>query len=215
MRWLLVALVLVGCNGGNGAQNACSGLSLMECRLTDGCKPDTCFACLCNQTYRGCIPANQTPTACPALGCAGAECCGTQSQCSQADWTCVPPTGAGAPGCGVCNTQAGDCTDDSQCKTRGASLVCDPIACTCSDQKTCVQGCTNDTPCTPLGQVCDLATARCVAKSCTNATDCGPNFDCTTGACVRRPCSSDLPCDGYCVEGQCYDQTGTCTPPAA
>ena len=215
MRWLLVAVVLAGCNSSSGEVNRCRGLSLMDCRLTDGCKPDTCFACLCNQSYRGCIPASETPAACPALGCAGAECCATQSQCAQASDACVPPTEVGAPGCGACSTQPGDCTDDSQCKAGGQSMICQPIACSCTGQLSCVQGCTSDMACAAQGEVCDLATARCVAKACTTGADCPANFDCQTGACARRPCTTDLECDGYCVEGQCYDQTGTCTPPAA
>src|SRR5207237_10250943 len=106
-----------------------------------------------------------------------------------------------------------DCTSDAQCKTRGASLVCDPIACTCSNQKTCVPGCTSDMQCADGGQRCDLATARCVAQACSVPADCAPNFDCRATTCTRRPWPSDLECDGFCVDGACFAQTGTCVLP--
>jgi hypothetical protein len=211
MRTLLVALALLGCNHLSGGSDRCSGLSLAECRLTDGCKPDTCFACLCNLAYRGCLPATETPAMCPGLGCAGASCCATASQCPQGGEACVPPVAPPLCG-GACNTESGNCTSDADCKPHGATLVCDPIACSCNGQMQCEPGCTDDTPCTPLGEVCDVATARCVAHACSQPSGCPANFDCTGGSCMRRPCSSDLDCDGYCVNGACFDQTGTCTP---
>lgn len=211
MRIVAVLLALCGCNHVFGGSDKCAGLSLADCRLTEGCKPDTCFACLCDQAYRGCLPVSQTPAMCPALGCPGAECCSTASQCSQGGVACEPP--GAAPICGgACSTQAGDCTSDADCKLRGPTLVCDPIACSCNGQQQCVPGCTKDTDCAAQGEICDTATARCVPHTCSLPADCPPNFDCANGTCARRTCTSDLDCDGYCVDGACFDQTGTCTP---
>src|SRR5439155_21507340 len=198
MRPIVLACLLAACSGTSAGSGKCGGLSLAECRLTDGCKPDTCFACLCDQSYRGCLAASQTAKACPQLGCPSAECCATQAQCTNGATTCAPP---GTPrGCGACNTQPGDCTTDAQCKSaHGATFVCDPIVCSCSDQKQCVPGCTNNMQCGDPLLVCDLATARCVAHPC--AGGCPANSDCSGQTCVPRACASDLECDGYCVEG--------------
>jgi hypothetical protein len=212
MRWFVLALVtaaaVAACGTSSSGAGQCGGLSLNECRQTAGCKPDTCFACLCDQSYRGCLAESQTPAECPALGCPGAECCSTQAQCTQTGGTCSPP---GTPfGCGACSTQPGTCTTDAECKPSGQTLICEPIACSCTDQKSCVAGCTKDADCAASGEICDTTSARCVPRSCTTTADCAPNFDCTAPTCARRSCTTDLDCDGYCVNGSCFDQTGTC-----
>ena len=209
IAWVVFALVVSACNG-HGAGD-CAGLSLEDCRLTAGCKPDSCFACLCNQNYRGCLAEAETPLECPALGCLGGDCCATQNQCMSNE-TCAPP--GTAPGCGICNTDPGTCTTDAECKTMGATEICEPVVCACDNQKACVAGCTNDAQCSP-GQTCDLGAARCVAISCGGAATCPPNFECGGATCTRMSCASDLDCAGYCVNGTCFEQTGSCTPPAA
>lgn len=211
-RALLLACVIAAC-GGHGAGTTCHDLALGECRSTPGCKPDLCDGCICDVTFRGCLAASETPTACPQLGCPGGECCNTQAQCAT-NTTCAPP--GTPPGCGVCNTEMGDCTSDAQCKPRGATLVCDPIACTCTDQRRCVQGCTSDAACGD-GTHCDTASARCVPLACTQDPDCPGNFHCSAShTCERSTCTTDNDCDGFCVLGQCFGSgRGECRPPSA
>jgi len=52
---------------------------------------------------------------------------------------------------------------------------------------------------------------RLEPKPCAGAADCGPNFECTPeGACARHRCVSTTHCEGYCVNGLCYDAPGEC-----
>ncbi len=212
-RLVLLVCLVAACGGNAASGSSCHDLSLADCRTTQGCKPDLCDGCICDVTFRGCLGANETPTQCPALGCPGGECCSTQSQC-MANTACAAP---GTPqACGTCNTEAGDCTADSQCKARGATFVCDPVPCTCSNQKRCIQGCTSDATCDE-GTRCDVASARCVAIACTGDPDCPSNFRCgASKTCERASCQTDADCDGFCVLGQCFGQgRGECRPPAA
>jgi len=203
MRCLaLVCLLVTACaeHGSGGAGGPCNELSLGDCRTAAGCKADICPGCLCDLAFRGCVPADAVVSPCPDLGCPGAECCSAQEQCLNGA-TCTPP---GAPfGCGPCNTQPGDCTTDSECKATSAIGICQPIQCTCTDQKMCVDGCFSDDQCSEAEQ-CDFATARCVARQCANDDGCPAAFICTGGTCARAPCSSDEQCDGFCVLGQCF-----------
>jgi len=212
MRGLVWFALFAAACGRHGSGD-CAGLTLADCRLTDGCKADTCFACLCDLSYRGCLSVDETPAQCPALGCPGADCCSSDAQCTTGTAFCAPP-GASA-GCGVCNMDPSDCAADADCKPHGATMICEPITCTCIGAKACVAGCTQDSQCGGPGLVCDLTSSRCVAKPCATDDQCPDNFHCGGTACARTTCATDLDCDGYCVNGACYEQTGQCTPPAA
>lgn len=208
---LLLALLTFGCSGGRGGDNGgqCAGLSLEACRDAIGCAPDLCAGCECDVTYRGCIPDDVAPTPCPQLGCPQAMCCGVTDTCTGGT-VCAPP---GTPqGCGACNIEPSNCDTDGDC---GApSMICEPIPCSCENNRACTAGCVDDTTCDE-GDACEPATGRCSPKACDGEADCPASFDCSSGACERRACTADSDCDGYCVLGFCYQSQGTCTPPAA
>ncbi|HEU0030155.1 MAG TPA: hypothetical protein VFQ53_05965 [Kofleriaceae bacterium] len=211
-RIVWIALLVAGCGGGQSPNNGqCAGLSLEECRVTEGCRPDQCPGCLCDVIYRGCVAANAQVEACPGLGCPSAICCSSELACDPST-TCLPP--GASPGCGACNSTPGDCTDDTQCKAQSATAICEPIPCSCTQERACTQGCTTDDACGE-GQSCDLASARCVPRSCVGTPDCPANFSCNAGECARDTCIDDLECDGFCVDGQCFSSRGECVPPAA
>lgn len=208
----MVCLVVLGCGGQSQSNNSCHELSLAECRLADGCRPDMCAGCVCDLQFRGCLAVFETPTACPQLGCPSGSCCTRQLECGS-QGSCTPP--GTRPGCGACNIQPGDCTNDATCKTRDARLICEPIPCTCTDQRTCVPGCINDDDCSD-GRRCDVDTARCKPIACTRDPQCPPDFRCNATACERMQCTNDLDCDGFCVLGSCFTGAlGQCLPPSA
>jgi hypothetical protein len=53
---------------------------------------------------------------------------------------------------------------------------------------------------------------------CQSDGDCPKYFHCFIGGvdeqrCVRNTCKADLDCgDGFCVDGNCYDGLGVCSP---
>ncbi len=209
---LLVALAVVasGCSGG-GSSIVCHGLALADCRVTEGCVPDSCDLCTCTPTYRGCLATFEITPQCPAVDCSTPECCSVQAECTSGGASCARP---GTPfGCGACNPDPGNCTDDAMCKGQGAAMICEPIACSCSSVQACVQGCVQDASC-DADQSCDFATARCVPRACNAENPCSLDFDCTPGGCIRRSCRDDLECDGYCVEGACFSGRGECRLPS-
>ena len=211
-RFLLAVVVaLVACGGGKGVLTSdCHGLTLGDCRLASGCAPDLCDGCGCDIAFRGCLAASEVPAMCPALGCPSGICCSAAEPCQASTGSCTQP--GVTLGCGACNTMPGDCTGDAQCSTHGPHQICEPIQCSCNGAMACAMGCVDDTPCTE-GQTCDLAAARCKPRACSAAAPCPGNFDCTSGSCARRTCTSDLDCDGYCVDGACFTQRGSCQQP--
>lgn len=212
MRHAALALVLAlvagaACSNskqsGDDDPGACAGLTLSACRATAGCVPDQCAGCICDVTYRGCLPEGVLPSPCPLLGCPSGICCTDDMPCEAQTGSCLQP-GADI-GCGACTNEPGDCTGDGDC---GAAMICEPIRCHCTGATACVPGCTDDTTCGE-GTTCDVASARCVPVAC----PCPTNFTCTGGACARTTCDDDLDCDGYCVAGSCYAGQGTCQLP--
>ncbi len=205
----MMAIVLAGCEGGRGGGGLggpCDGLALAECRVTDGCTPDLCPGCFCDQSYRGCLGSNVDPLECPQLGCPGALCCTTEAQCN-GQGSCTQP---GTPmGCGACNPEPGDCLDDSQCT---GTDICEPIQCSCDGVLACAPGCIDGQSCDD-GTMCDGTTNRCVALACTVDDDCPADFQCDPGGCTRRTCTDDLACDGFCVLGSCFSARGECRLP--
>jgi hypothetical protein len=205
MRFAIV-LLLAACHTSTGT-GACHGLDLETCRVTSDCVSDFCAGCGCDITYRGCLAAGETPAMCPQLGCPAGICCSADEPCQSSTGTCEQP--GASQGCGVCNSTAGDCTSDAACTK---PQVCDPIQCSCTGAMACVQGCVDDTTC-DAGSTCNHTTARCVPRACSVTSPCGENFDCTGGECVRRTCTENLACDGYCVDGACFTQRGDCRLP--
>jgi len=204
-------LALAGCGGGGAGGSQCAGLDLATCRTTAGCVADLCYACTCQPSFMGCRGENDTPYACPPLGCAQPQCCGDDTTCTTPD-TCLAP--GQSVGCGACDSTTGDCLRDRECNVQ-AGEVCDPIPCSCTNEMHCVPGCMADTDC-GTAEVCDTDLHRCRGKACTVDTDCPANFGCDgTGACARKACTTDTDCDGFCVDKQCYDAQGVCPPPAA
>jgi hypothetical protein len=116
-----------------------------------------------------------------------------------------------------CSTKVNEirCNVDNDCAEAGPeSLICENYICPSGMGRSCFAGCT-DAQCGPTDQtglVC-AANHRCQAKSCQQPTDCPTNFDCNTGFCQRRACTSDAVCQGYCVNKKCASALGTCELP--
>jgi hypothetical protein len=213
--WLSL-VVLAGCGssgdaadaGGSDAQAApCSGMSLGDCRVASGCVADLCFACSCTPQFEGCRREADPAFECPALGCPQPLCCGEDGACpGGGGLTCVQP--GDSLGCGVCNPTAGSCTSDAEC----APSICEPIECSCSEQRACVPGCASTADCGE-GLSCDIVGHRCLPASCSENAPCPDNFICADGLCARASCTGDTDCDGFCVDGKCFDSLGTCKAP--
>ncbi|HVR18678.1 MAG TPA: hypothetical protein VMS65_03245, partial [Polyangiaceae bacterium] len=103
-----------------------------------------------------------------------------------------------------------ECSEDADCVAIGDPVICEPNG-HCG-MRQCVPGCLSDGDC-GQGTVCGSG-HRCEPKPCTNAAACGPNFECTLeGLCERHRCLSTTNCEGYCVNGRCYDAPGQCRYP--
>ena len=226
-RALPIALaILVGACGGGGddsggdgggagedasASEACSTLSLRDCRLRDDCLVWECVSpCDCTVDFGGCVPMDDMDYGCPDAGCLDdvlLECCGATDTCEDGT-TCAPP---GTPdGCGICLDAESDCADDAGCAD---GSICEPVHCACDATLQCAPGCTDDS--CAAGEVCTGGDhPRCAAATCDDATPCPDDFDCDDGTCTRRPCEADEVCDGYCVLGLCHAQLGECRVPA-
>lgn len=147
--------------------------------------------------------------------------CHTDSDCkATASYLYCSPTGQSGGGACFCDASGPVCTQDLDCQGDGGSstMICEqgqnscPGA--CSTQKHCRQGCTSNAACGE-GQQCG-ATHRCEALTCGAGSPCPQNFDCGSGICARRTCTSDAECaPGYCVVGACYSNAGMCQAPAA
>jgi hypothetical protein len=51
---------------------------------------------------------------------------------------------------------------------------------------------------------------RCGALACSDDRNCPPNSSCSNALCALRACAEDSECEGYCVNGFCYDSLGVC-----
>jgi hypothetical protein len=112
--------------------------------------------------------------------------------------------------CGGCMTAPTSCTADVDCASQGATWICAPLACACSNAppKTCQAGCASDAACR-TDEICG-SDHRCQLKPCGAPSDCPTDFACGATGCQRKPCSSDAECQGYCVEGACFEAPGAC-----
>jgi len=209
-----ILLLYGGCGGktsgvdDGGVEPPCEGLSLHDCRMREDCAADTCFACSCWPSFEQCRVVSDPAFDCPQLGCAQPPCCDAADDCQAMGGDCAPPGTARA--CGMCNPDPGDCTTDDECATGD---ICAPMLCACNGDSQCVAGCTGPSDC-EVGTVCAGGDhPRCETASCAAADPCPADFDCATSECARRSCTSDLECDGYCVEGSCYAAMGECVLP--
>jgi hypothetical protein len=75
-----------------------------------------------------------------------------------------------------------------------------------------VPGCASSVDC-GAGQSCDLGDHRCRPSDCSENAPCPENFLCADGLCARASCTEDRDCDGFCVDGRCFDRYGTCQLP--
>lgn len=192
----------------DAAGPACTGLSLKECRKVAGCVADLCYACSCAAEFKGCRAQADVPFECPVLDCPQPSCCGKADDCPGGGQICLDP-GDHPAGCGICTPAPGNCTIDDDCT---GTTICEAIRCSCEGARACVPGCTSDADCAK-GDRCDVATNRCAPITCGVLTPCPPNFSCESAACVRASCATDIECDGFCVDGQCYAAQGTCELP--
>lgn len=110
------------------------------------------------------------------------------------------------------------CTDDSEC---GPQQVCthwrpsEPGCRQCPYvHYTCRTPCQSDDEC-PLNTACSAG--HCVASTCASDFDCPDNYVCDMydHKCRRFSCTNDDDCDtGFCVDGTCYEELGSCITPA-
>jgi hypothetical protein len=189
----------------------CAGLDASACKQRPECVADVCLICSCPE-FVGCRLQSAKMTACPNPSCPVGlpHCCRGPNDCAPPTtvWVCLYP-GESYAGCGTCKPVP-PCSGDPECAKQGQHLICAQVSCNCN--ATCVPDCTS-TGC-KLGEACG-PDGRCAATGCALTSQCPPNFYCDpiAKACVRRLCSSDSDCDGYCLgTGYCYDGFGLCKP---
>jgi hypothetical protein len=191
----------------------------------------------CNVFTRACPRCDGHTCSYPPPPCTSSpNSCGTGQRC-RTDGTCEPipctegnacPTGfrcnpssakAGQQGC-----EPTPCTEGYTC---GADLRCNPAA-----SRADLNGC-EAIPCNaghtcPAETRCNVGSSRadiygCEYVPCSEGYACPENYRCTVSApaalshgCTGLSCSSDGDCDcGYCVNGVCSADPGTCqTPPS-
>ncbi len=250
MRKLLVCAALAaacssnalptGSDGGGGVVDLagggdpCTGKTEADCKNSQACVADYCFACSCVDAYAGCRLASAPHVPCPALGCAqpfcGCEALTTPDQCQAAP----PSMGCTAVFCPDCD---GHLTNWAGCFGPNAGApFCPPPSCPgrCRDQNDCISvefcfapgqqigcgiciqpsmSCTSDGQCGP-GQVCEVAPCTCDGRI--PCGSCPPHFLCDPAGwgCTRQTCNTDFDCGvGFCVDGGCYDSLGFCSYP--
>ncbi|MEZ4298919.1 MAG: hypothetical protein R3B70_28475 [Polyangiaceae bacterium] len=68
---------------------------------------------------------------------------------------------------------------------------------------------TLDVECLPPND--DCIEPGCTSKSCSANWNCPASFECGgLHQCIRKRCTSDVDCDGFCLFGACYDTLGDC-----
>jgi hypothetical protein len=192
--------------GPDAPAGSCASLDLLGCRARRDCAADICPNLDCSVVFEGCRDAADTPVGCPPIA---TDCCHTAEECNAA--LCVPP--AGSPGCGICMTPEVVCTYDSDCNPERTGEICQPLACACNGESTCVPGCNDDEDCGEA-EHCDTESHHCAPIPCSEQAPCPPSFTCGDGLCGRTACDSDLACGAsFCVNGYCYGELGTCLLP--
>ena len=168
--------------------------------LCQGCRHEHTMSC--SETPRGMRICQWGPmlptTACTAERDCGGEGLSSDMQCFAPDFNCGGPP-----------PPPNECEVDSDCAD-GEGRICSPTG--YCGQSLCVPGCTSDADCT-AAEVCS-PTLHCEPRPCTDRSECGPNFECSAeGVCVRSDCVKTTACEGYCVNGRCYDEPGFCMAP--
>ena len=154
---------------------------------------------------------------CTARGTLPAGSCRTENDCTDG-MTCFVP---GRPQCGTCMEGPVPCSSDDECPMSGnQAMVCDfqvEDTCYCDWGTSCMLKCGIEG-----GLVCSnpnrpaCIDGHCVATPCASDSGCPGTFTCQGEtddmASVRRTCTVDDECGdcGWCVDGMCYDEPGTC-----
>ncbi|HEX3698439.1 MAG TPA: PA14 domain-containing protein [Polyangia bacterium] len=224
--------------------------TVLMCRTTcktdaDCSSPNTCVAGSCGKKPLGsaCTTADQ----CNSAFCEQGTCCGTA--CDGVCKSCALPGTAGTcstvpagqdplgqcadNGAATCGTD-GTCNGAGACRKYPSSTVCAATSCSagtesgsrrCDGNGTCLAGATR--PCEPFA--CG-ASGTCLS-ACTSSSDCGTDFVCIGGTCVKKSagaaCLANPECaTGFCQQGVCCNRSctggcracnlagfaGTCTP---
>lgn len=155
-------------------------------------------------------------TACTDQGTVTTGKCHIALECPDNEYCFAP----GQPMCGICMEPESTCGTDADCTEAGH--VCDWVrstTCLCGPYKSCGPRCDAEdgVPCDPDTQVCS-ADGHCVERTCEKDDDCNPAFACADAegakVCTRKTCDSVDDCDcGWCVNGSCYLEPGTCSLP--
>jgi len=167
------------------------------------------FACIAACSSNGRSP---DPLDCEHTQSPDSKCCLSDENCTGGQELCAPP--GASFGCGVCNTDPTACGSDAECRGANPIAICVERTCGCSAQRDCVPGCTSDAGC-GIGQSCNLTTNRCAPTECTTTAACPQDFGCIGNRCLRKGCITSSDCDGFCVDGLCYQEAGECRAPAA
>jgi hypothetical protein len=90
-----------------------------------------------------------------------------------------------------------------------AGTTCMPLNCGCGGKTCMVVGCTDDLGC-GSNEYCTTA-GVCAVRPCQAPADCPTDFTCTSNACIRKSCTTDVECSAYCLGQRCFSARGTCT----
>lgn len=135
--------------------------------------------------------------------------CTAEVDCTGNGEFCLAPGAFG--GCGICMKPDDVCATDAECQAVDPTYVCiwRSDSCVCGGETTCQPGCQANSDC-KTGQTCNDK-LRCVPTACEANDGCPAQFACVTGACERRICTASSDCgSGYCVNGACHGEPGTC-----
>ncbi len=121
---------------------------------------------------------------------------------------CVP--GGGGYGCGNYFEEY-DCGDTAACDS---DSVCQGYTEGCGRGSRCVPACWGDDGCAST-ETCDPDAHLCITRPCTDpAVTCEQFTHCDdgTGTCAPDECIGNVQCHGgYCVNGTCAGEPGTCS----
>lgn len=142
--------------------------------------------------------------------------CRSSDDCQPPQDLCLAP--GEHPPCPICiNDVDNPCTTDADCAALGETYICEEIGAgscpaPCNEPLSeCRGGCADDEDC-DTGETC--AEHHCIATPCGDDLECPLHFSCIPAqqSCQRRSCSQDGDCgNGFCVEGECYEDLGVCS----
>jgi hypothetical protein len=137
--------------------------------------------------------------------------CRSSLDCGSSDGgklRCVAP-GMRPPAAMCTSCPPSECATNSDCAPKGPAMICIQSCDGLCFTNICKQGCLSNADCP--GFLCN-PDHTCGEATCSATRPCPMNFQCAIGFCMRTPCTSDARCTGHCVQGQCYDTFGTCSP---